>query len=517
VPLVSGPAAAVEQRPGDQSVVTRLSALAPAILYALHVSSVSSWLRERWASQPDTAPLLLLLLGGSCWFLLRLRARGQLGFELAWLPGLGLLASLTLSLLNRLFWSIGTLEAVLALTGAYCLLGFYIPRGTWRRGSIVLVLLCLSLPVQDHYQDLAGFPFRLLTARIVAELMSSLGVPSLSQTSLVLSAGSVTAVDYPCSGLRFLHAGTVFLAALLLVGHAPRRRAALCALGFLSSLVVLNVWRVFSLVYLADVLQLRDEAEGIHSALGVAGFTACCGALLFALRPLAGGAPSAPLAPAASTVRPTRSRAVLVVSVAIACSLGLDALAGTSRTSPTVAAPAAPFLDLPGFALQPLPLDEQERDYYARRGVARAGKFALVGDAQRPGSTLLVTVAADWYVQHAPERCVRGSGHVITRSDLLQVPGSADDPRSGQPMLVRRLVLDGGRSSLLYWFTDGHEVVADYGARIWRGLGGAPRPWALVQIMAPGGREPASPRVSDHVLQRAVQQMLLGGGDKHGD
>lgn len=512
------PFAAVD-RPGagGNATVAVALAVAPLILFAAHAVPILPWLRDRWAAQPDTAALFLLLLGGCGWALAKLRRQRGLAFEFRALPCLGLLLTLALSLLNRRSWAIGSLEALLALAGAYSLAGLYIAPLAWRRAAIVLALLCLSLPVQDHVQDLAGFPFRVLTAAVVAQIMSLLGVPSLSQASLVLSAGSVAAVDYPCSGLRFLHAGSVFLGAVLLLGRVRRLRAGLCALGFLLSLVLLNVWRVFCLVYLFGVLGLGETAERVHTALGAVGFTACCAALLFVLRPSLKVAPlSSPSPPAAMTDQMPRVFAPAALSGLIASVLCLDALPSVPRPGGRGPSVTAPALRIPDFALQPLPLEPLERDYYAQRGVETAGKFALVEERTGEYSTLLVTVSVPWYVQHAPERCVRGSGRTIRSSDVLR---PLEQPGTSSPALVRRLVLDGGESSLLYWFTDGREMVPDYGSRVWSGLRGARRPWALIEVMTVGVPDARSPQVWKRVLavERAVRVLLAREGSAYGD
>jgi exosortase O len=503
----------------DSSVWLAVLTVAPAVLLAIRSRPVFAWFKERWTAQPDLAPLFLLLLAGTAWRMGTLHRQGALRTGTCVMPLALFGLVLGASVLNRQLWALGSLDAVLTLAAAFCLLSLHLPARERRPSTGVFLLLCLSLPVQDHLQDVAGFPFRVLTARVVANLMSVAGVPSLSDASLVMSSGTLAAVDYPCSGLRFLHVGTLLFTALLMFAHISRLRAALAGLGFLAALVLLNVWRVFSLVYLSSALGLRERAEAIHAALGVVGFATCCAVLVFVLRPSL--RPPTPDVPDGEIWPETPPRAIgtTLATLGLLAAMSLDGLAAGAPAATGPPSPRAPSLTLPGYAVHPLALADSERNYYAQRGVETALKFQLVDDRTRSRSTLLLTIAASWYLQHAPERCVRGSGHAIAQSDVIRLAVAAGLADASDPFLVRRLVLDGGESSLFYWFTDGERALADYGARVWGGLRGPPRRWALVQVAMVGTPEPHSARVASQLvaLERAARQLLAEARADDGD
>jgi hypothetical protein len=208
----------------------------------------------------------------------------------------------------------------------------------------------------------------------------------------------------------------------------------------------------------------------------------------------------------------------MLATLGLLAAMSLDGIAAgaTGATGPPVLRP--PSLTLAGYAVHPLALASSERDYYVQRGVDTAVKFELEDDRSGSRSTLLLTVARSWYLQHAPERCVRGSGHVIAESEVIHLAQDAGLVEAPDPILVRRLVLDAGESSLFYWFTDGERVLADYGARVWSGLRGPPRRWALVQLAIPGTPDPHSARVASQLVavERAARQLLAEAGADDG-
>jgi exosortase/archaeosortase family protein len=130
-----------------------------------------------------------------------------------------------------------------------------------------------------------GYPVRLATAAIVRDGFSALGVSSLGVETILVFENGVSQVDLPCSGVKSLWAGGLFLLAATWIDRRQiNLRWLAAALGFTIFLLAANLARVGLLVGIGEVAGWRLAAELLHVPLGVLGFAAACAAALLLLR-----------------------------------------------------------------------------------------------------------------------------------------------------------------------------------------------------------------------------------------
>ncbi|MCP4534181.1 MAG: hypothetical protein GY831_23525, partial [Delftia sp.] len=202
---------------------------------------------------------------------------------------------------------------------SYGLLGLWMQPRRWRQGLPAVLLLIGCLPFGEHMQTFVGYPLRILTAAIVRDGLSATGVASIGVDTILVFENGVSQVDLPCSGIKSLWTGMLFLvAATWIERRRLNLRWLLVALALGGLLFVANVARVGVLVVVGQVAGWRLTAEMLHVPLGVLGFIAACAAavaLLRLQRPiLQDDAPSALDRPAWLT--PVLAAAILAMALA---------------------------------------------------------------------------------------------------------------------------------------------------------------------------------------------------------
>jgi exosortase O len=203
----------------------------------------------------------------------RLDARPQL-----YLPALTLvLGGSALYLVVERFLDINTLSASLFGLASYGLLGLWMQPRRWRQGLPAAVLLIGTLPFGEHMQTFVGYPMRIWTANIVRDGLARAGVASLGVDTILIFENGVSQVDLPCSGVKSLWTGLLFLVAATWIERRPLNlRWVLTALVLAGLLFVANLARVAVLVTVGQVAGWQLMARMLHVPLGVLGFCAAC-------------------------------------------------------------------------------------------------------------------------------------------------------------------------------------------------------------------------------------------------
>jgi exosortase O len=111
------------------------------------------------------------------------------------------------------YLDINTLSACLFGLATYGLLGLWPEPRHWRQGLPAALLLIGALPFGEHMQTFVGFPMRILTAAIVRDGLAAAGVASVGLDTILVLENGVSQVDLPCSGVRSLWTGGLFLIA----------------------------------------------------------------------------------------------------------------------------------------------------------------------------------------------------------------------------------------------------------------------------------------------------------------
>jgi exosortase O len=393
------------------------------------------------------------------------------------LPALALaLGGSLLYLVNERFLDINTVSASLFGLASYGLLGLWMAPRRWRQGFPVTLLLIGTLPFGEHMQTFVGYPMRLVTAAIVRDGLAGAGVASLGVDTILVFENGVSHIDLPCSGVKSLWAGALFLvAATWIERRRLNLRWLLTLLAFGVLLFTSNLVRVAVLTVVGEVAGWRLLAEMLHVPLGVLGFASACAAVMVLLRwQPAGEAP-----PCEGGRVPARPAWLPPVLAGVILAM---ALAYAPRPQ-TVLAQSASGWELPaGLVAEPLPLQPEEIEWLTRDGADSASRFRFEWRGEEgtlSGSVILIS-STTWRAHHNPERCLMLYGLSLDDSHTHLV--RADFP-------VRTIALGANRGaghSLqagTYWFQSAHRTTDDYATRIWADVAPERDRWVLVSIL----------------------------------
>jgi exosortase O len=396
--------------------------------------------------------------------------------QLFW-PGLILaLGGSILYLVIERFFDINTLSASLFALSGYGLLGLWLQPRQWQQGLPAALLLVGVLPFGDHLQTFVGYPVRIITAAVVRDGLAAAGVTSIGVDTILILENGVSQIDLPCSGVKSLWTGMLFLIAATWLERRPLNLIwVLIAVMFAGLLLVANLARVAILVVVGQVAGWQLAAEMLHIPLGVLGFIAACAAVVTLLRYQQ---PSDPTPPAATSF--TRPRWLTPVLVVVILTMGL---VYTPRPRTGLAQASTEWIFPDNIVIQPLPLKPDELDWFTRDGAESAKRFRFAWN-DVSGSMILVT-SSTWRAHHRPERCFEVYGLSIDDSQ----------PHLVNPNFPIRLVALGNGDgntflSAAYWFQSATRTTDDYASRIWADLAPQRDRWVLVSILFDKARDP---------------------------
>jgi exosortase O len=451
-----------------------------------------------------------ILLAGVLALILYQVRKGELRPHLSAQPqlysvALGLaLGSSVLYLLVERYLDINTFSASLFGLASYGLLGLWMRPGEWRRGMPTALLLVGALPFGEHLQTFVGYPLRVLTATIVQNGLSTIGIHSMSVDTILVFESGFSKIDLPCSGVKSLWTGGLFLLAATWIERRPiNMRWLLVALGMALLLMAANLGRVAALVLVGQVAGWGDLAAMLHVPLGVLGFVGACGAALFMLRWV--GRPQD-----AEDPHPTEGETGLRRPAWLGPGLGLIVLVMALLYVPRPqAAYARPALSW-GFPVElkttEWKLNAQEKKWLETGGVEAAYRWRFEWRGLS-GSTLFIT-STDWRAQHHPERCFEVYGLSTDSSETFLV--APDFP-------VRLLSLSSDQQpdslSAAYWLQSADQTTDDYATRIWADLAPQKQRWVLVTILFDQAIDPQAGEAQAlySALRSTVHQSLKGG------
>ena len=402
-----------------------------------------------------------------------LRFRPDAVPQFAPLPLMLALGSSILFLLAERFLDVNTIAASLFGLASYSLLGLWLEPGRWRRGGPAVLLLIGVLPFGDHMQTFIGYPMRILTAAIVRDGLRAAGVASVGVDTILVFENGVSQIDLPCSGVKSLWTGMLFLIAATWVEERPlAKRWFLIATLFAVLLFIANLARVAILVAVGEVLGWRLAAEMLHVPLGVLGFAATCAAAVWLLRRTKAGDWRLEInhSPFATRYSP------LWLTPALMAAITLLALFYTPRPQTGLTRPSPAWAFTPEMVIDPLPLKPDENEWLTRDGADSAERMRFTYRGLS-GSMILIT-SRTWRAHHRPERCFEVYGLSLDDSRAHLV--ASDFP-------LRFVALGDGDQrqvySASYWFQSAGQITDDYATRIWADLAPQRETWVLVSIL----------------------------------
>lgn len=422
--------------------------------------------------------VLLMILSLIIW---RVR-RGEMQFNLGKLPQLHpaalalALGGSVLFLLAERFLDINTLSASLFGLASYGLLGLWLHPARWRQGLPAALLIVGTLPFGEHLDTFIGYPVRIFTAALVRDGLNGLGIESVGIDTILVFENGISQVDIPCSGVKSLWTGGLFLlAATWIEGRRINLRWLLIALLFVILLLAANLARVGILVLVGQVAGWRMLAEMLHVPLGMLGFGAACAAALALLR-WSGKEPLTRPIHLREASHQAIQRPAWLAPLLLAAVAGMGLLY-TPRPQPALAAPEAANWRFPnGLSTKAWPLTQGELDWLTGEGAQSAERWRFSWQG-RNGSLLIVS-SASWRGHHRPERCFEVYGLIIQNSYAhLAAP----------VFPVRVVSLGEDRQDRLfsaaYWFQSAETTTDDYAARIWADLSPEKQRWQLITVL----------------------------------
>jgi exosortase O len=460
----------------------------------------------------------ILLVGVLILLFLQVR-KGELGFRLYERPRLNvpalliaLFGSIGYLLVER-FFDINTLSAGLFGLASYGMLGLWFSPTRWRQGLPAALLLIGTLPIGEHMDTFIGYPLRMLSATVVRDGISALGIHSLNLDTILIFENGISQVDLPCSGVKSLWTGSLFVIAVTWIERHPinwRWLAAILAFGLL--LIGANILRVGLLVLAGPVSGWDMLAEMLHVPLGVFGFVGACLISLLLLRwagthpPLINPSPDSGIPTDSYDMQGTDlSRPVWLAPVLIGLFLVLGWL---YQPRPPETVPAAPQTwDFPAsMAVEAWPLSPQETDWLASSGDSAATRWRFHWEDL--SGTLLFVSSTTWRAQHRPEYCLEVLGFTIEDSQTHLV--AEDFPLR---LLNVESPKSSSRYSAAYWFQSIDQVTDDYGTRMWADLSSERGPWVLVTVLFDDYHSPLDQDYLEifPLLRQTIAGSLAGG------
>jgi exosortase O len=381
----------------------------------------------------------------------------------------------------------------------------------WRRGMPAALLLISALPFGEHMQTFIGYPVRIATAAVVREGLALFGVHSVGVDTILVFENGISQVDLPCSGVKSLWTGGIFLLAVTWLERRPlNMRWLLVGLVFSFLLLAANLARVAILVLVGQVAGIRLLAEMLHVPLGVIGFLAACWAAVWLLR-LAGSAgqsgneQEAPLGEISAAFLTAYSRPTWLAP-ALSGFLLVFVLLYAPRPQSASAQTLLEWRFPDSMQVTPWTLTPSEMQMLSETGAESAQRWRFNWQGQT-GSILLVS-STTWRAHHRPERCFEVYGLSVNNS--FAYLATEDFP-------IRVLSLGKGNNrgiySAIYWLQSVDAVTDDYAARIWSDLSPQRERWILVTVLFDSAGAPVE---ADNLelyglIRQSVTQTLRGG------
>ncbi len=440
-------------------------------------------------------------------------------------------------LLVARFLDMNIVASSLFFLASYGLLGLWMEEARWRQGLPAALLLVGALPFGEHIQTFIGYPMRIATAHLVGKGFHALGVGSLGLDTILTFENGIAHVDLPCSGVKSLWTGGIFLVAATWIERHPLNFRWLLIAALLSILLFLgNFLRVALLIGVGVIGQMELLAELLHVPLGVLSFGVACGLALWLLRrgglshtraeaePVSSEATPASTDPSTGSGRSSASglgrnsaatplldsgfnhcpahRPKWLSPTLMAC-IGIMVLLYQPRPQSGLAAASPTWSFPPEMTTTVEPLTAEEIWWLTKDGADSADRRHFQwGDLS--GSMLLIT-SHTWRAHHRPERCFEVKGFTINN---LRTHLVAND------LPLRIVELGQGEAdaahSALYWFQSADQITDDYATRMWADLTLQPQPWVLVSLLFDDNHPPDDPALAPfyQAIARAVDAEL---------
>ncbi len=484
--MLNYPQGQQQWQPKIKSIKTAFFCQAILLLVWLYFNLTSlQWL---WEELRQTSGFNLLLLAGVGgwlgWQAYRRRQTLLLSPQFNGLA-LGLLVGSAIAAVTLPWWiDLEQLPIFLFVLGSYGWLGLNLNPILWRRGFVLALLVSLLLPFSIQQGTGFGFPVRVLTAHAVEMLLKPFQVGALSSQDVIVIENQIALVDLPCSGLKSIWTGSLFL---LAATWLQRRQLGWRWLGVaalnLGMLICANIGRVLALVIITAIFKQPQLAEMLHLPLGILGFLLATGTSWWLLGWVPTSAKLADLPAQQPQGRSLKFATLLPIFLA----LMLLGLRFSPQPNPLAPANLAALAWPSSLELQTQPLTATETDFFVRHAETLVEKQSF-SYGSLTGSMLLVS-SRSWRSQHAPELCFVGNGFAVDRLDEVGF----------KTFFARWLELNQGQNTATYWFQAQHQTTPDFSTRLWSQIRQREKVWVMVSLLFDQAHTSQEPIVQDFV------------------
>lgn len=375
-------------------------------------------------------------------------------------------------------WSINIPQLTLLcfILGSYGLLGLFISPEKWQQGLNLAVITACILPFLVAFNSGLGFPVRVLTAHAVAQALSDFHLSAVSSHDIIVMENGIAQVDLPCSGMKSLWTGTVFLlGATWLERRQLGFRWLLIAIANMFFLIAANIVRVLILVMAIEVFQQQQIADIIHLPLGIIGFIIASILTWILLQKVPRSSEQFPQPEIEKKYYEKSNFNWLVVLVIILGILGQFQPHKFNNN-------AFQSIDLPSqIAIDNLALTTAEANFFDNPANPLVHKIRFKTD-NLSGSMLMVA-SNSWQAHHPPELCFTGNGFKVDHMDSKLINDSIN---------ARWLSLQNGELSATYWFQSAQGTTDDFISRIWEHISHRDKTWVLVSVLFDDAENPDS-------------------------
>ncbi|MEG4804483.1 exosortase O [Microcoleus sp. ARI1-B5] len=417
-------------------------------------------------------------------------------------PLLLMLGAGVLSIAAGCIIDIKQVTVLLFIIGTYGLCGLFAEPNFWRKNLPVAGLLACILPFNSQFNSGLGLPARVLTAQLVEQWLSMLHVGAISSYDIIILENGIAHVDVPCSGIKTLLVGTLFLlAATWLEGRRLSFKwLAVCAANFLM-LVSANALRVAVLVLVAQVWQQPQYAEILHVPLGIVGLVCACFLSWLMLQKV----PKFP--EAKETNINSQQDAEILKNQPLAKARLIAAVAVWAAISQLYHVESdkgaiAPLKFPQQIVSEPLPLNPSEQKFFGNYPDTQTEKKRFVSGNLR--GSMLAVASTSWQTYHAPELCFIASGIPVNRIEKKQLTPA---------VTARWLSLRDNQLSATYWLQSSQQTTDNFLSRIRSDITHKNHTWVLVSILFDSSVNPESPEIQDFAttVHNTVNHSLTAG------
>ena len=351
------------------------------------------------------------------------------------------------------------------LLGSYGLIGLFISSAAWQKGLSLATIAACIIPFLAAFNSGLGFPIRVITAHAVAQALSDFHLSAVSSHDIIVMENGVAQVDLPCSGMKSLWTGTVFLlGATWLESRQLGWRWLLVAIANLVFLIAANIIRVFILVTAIE-LQQQQIADILHLPLGVVGFVIASTLTWILLQKVPQSSRKI------TSIQPIKENRNINLNWIVALVIVLGIIGQLQPFQSTYI--ALKSISLPSSVItEELALTPAETRFFDNPSNPLVQKLRFESD-NLTGSMLMVA-SNTWQSHHPPELCFMGNGFKIDSMNSTLLNDSIN---------ARWLSLQNGELSAAYWFQSKQSTTDDFVARIWDHVSQHHKTWVLVSVL----------------------------------